>query len=145
MDTQNITSYSPSIDEIDNKTKLKEEYTLLYNKFYIDRILSFNYSSPVKIKCFKFELKLLWEMYIGKNCRINAKDMNNLNNLLNEIKINWNHITKLNDLNNNCIDDHHCIEMSNIYYTLFQEYKQQLQKNVSELELFLHSVNLITN
>jgi hypothetical protein len=132
MDNQNITSYSPLTDKIDNKTKLKEEYILLYNKFHINRTMTFNSTQPVQIKCFKFELRILWEMYIGKNIRISAKDMNTLNNLLTKIKTDWNHITKLNDLNNNCIDEHHSIDMYDIYYNLFQEYKQQLHKSISE-------------
>ena len=99
---ENIISYSPPIEQTNNK--LTEEYTLLYNKFYTDRIIYSNKSSPFKIKCFKFELRFLWESYIGKSTRIGYKDMNILVNTLHNIKTDWDHLTKINDLNRSCFN-----------------------------------------
>jgi hypothetical protein len=140
---ENIISYSPPIEQTNNK--LTEEYTLLYNKFYIDRIIYSNRSSPIKIKCFKFELRFLWESYIGKSTRIGYKDMNILVNTLHNIKTDWDHLTKINDLNNKYSPDNYFTEITNIYYSLFIESKQQLLTNINKLETFLHSIDLITN
>jgi hypothetical protein len=142
---ENIISYSPSSEKLNTNNKLTEEYTLLYNKFYTDRIIYSNKSSPFKIKCFKFELRFLWESYIGKYTRIGYKDMNILITTLNNIKTDWNHLTKINDLNNKYSPDNYYTEMTNIYYSLFLEYKEQLLTNINKLETFLHSINLITN
>jgi hypothetical protein len=71
--------------------------------------------------------------------------MNILVNTLHNIKTDWDHLTKINDLNNKYSPDNYYTEMTNIYYSLFLEYKEQLLTNINKLETFLHSIDLITN